>query len=116
MVEIGILAMLAMAVLAAFVVMACLAFFVRAVVWVVLLPLKLLLWAMFLPFLLLKLLIGAIVGIVVAPVVALFGLVAAILAGAVFLIPLAPFLLIVAAIFWLLKKDRPSTTLPARTV
>lgn len=106
MLEIGALAIVAMTVVAAFMVMVCLAFFVRAIVWVVLLPIKLLLWVVFLPLLLLKLLVGAIIGIILAPVVAIFGLVVALTAGVVFLVPLAPFLVIVAAIFWLMKKDR----------
>ncbi|HEX2342893.1 MAG TPA: hypothetical protein VHI98_20630 [Vicinamibacterales bacterium] len=116
MLEIGALVFLLMMVTAAVVVLACLAFVVRAVVWLVLLPIKLLFWFLFLPFLLLKLILGAILGIVLAPVFAVFGLLVAFTAGIALLIPMAPLLVIVAAIFWLIKKDRPTTTLPARTV
>ena len=116
MLEIGALLFVLMFVLAACIVLACLAFFVRAIVWLVLFPIKLLFWVLFLPFLLLKLILGAILGIVLAPVFAVFGLLVAFTAGIALLIPVAPLLVIAAAIFWLIKKDRPTTTLPARTV
>jgi hypothetical protein len=103
-------------VVAGVVVLACVAFFVRAILWLVLLPIKLLFWLLFLPFLLLKMILGAILGLVLAPVFALFALLVAFTAGIALLIPMAPLLVIVAAIFWLIKKDRSTTTLPARTV
>jgi hypothetical protein len=102
--------------LAAVVVMTCLAFVVRAIVWLVLFPIKLLFWILFLPFLLLKVILGAIVGIVLAPIFAVLGLLVAFTAGIALLVPMAPLLVIIAAVFWLIKKDRPTTTLPARTV
>ena len=116
MLEIGALAFFAMFIVAAVLVVACVAFFVRAILWLVLLPIKLLFWFLFLPFLLLKVIVGAIVGIVLAPIFAVFGLLVAFTAGIALLIPMAPLLVIVAALFWLIKKDRPATTLPARTV
>jgi hypothetical protein len=116
MLEIGMLAIVVVSVLAAFVAIWCIALFIRAVLWVVLLPIKLLLWLVFLPLLLLKLVIGLLIGIVFAPIFAIFGLIVVLTAGVAFLLPLAPFVLIVAAIFWLMKKDRPATTLPARPI
>jgi hypothetical protein len=116
MFEIAALFFLMAIVIAGVVVLACVAFFVRALVWLVLLPIKLLFWVLFLPFLLLKVIVGVILGIVLAPVFALFGLLLAFTAGVALLVPVAPLVLIVAAVFWLIKKDRPSTTLPVRTV
>lgn len=116
MLEIGALVFVLMFALAVVVAIACVAFFVRAIAWLVLLPIKLLFWVLFLPFLLLKVILGAILGIVLAPIFAVFGLLVAFTAGIALLIPIAPLLVIVAAVFWLIKRDRPVTTLPARTV
>jgi hypothetical protein len=33
-----------------------------------------------------------------------------------FVIPLAPLLIVAAVVFWLIKRDRPAPALPARTV
>jgi hypothetical protein len=73
------------------------------------------LWALFLPLLLVKLLVGAVVALIVLPVLAVVGGIVALVFGAMFVIPLAPLLVVVAVIFWLLKKDRPAA-LPARTI
>jgi hypothetical protein len=116
MLELGVAAIVVLTMLAAFVFLACLAFVARVVLWVVLLPLKLLLFLVFLPLLILKLLIGAIVGVIVMPILALAGLLVALTVSGVILIPLAPVIVIIAAVFWLIKKDRPTTTtLPARS-
>ena len=76
-----------MIVLAAVVVLACLAFVVRAVVWLVLLPIKLLLLGAVPAVPAPQTILGAIVGIVLAPVFALFALLVALTAGVALLIP-----------------------------
>jgi hypothetical protein len=103
--------------IAAFVAIALsLAFAVRAAIWLVLLPVKLVLWTLFLPLLLVKLFIGAILGLVFLPLLAVAGGIVALVFGAMFVIPLTPLLIVIAVVFWLIKKDRQAPALPARTV
>jgi hypothetical protein len=103
-------------VVTAFVMFAFLALFVRAVIWLVLFPVRLLFWLLFLPLLLVKVILGMVFGLVVLPILAFAGVVIAGLLGAALVIPFAPLLLVIAVVFWLLKKDRPAAQLPARTV
>ena len=63
-----------------------------------------------------KILIGAIVGLVVLPLLVVAGGIVALVFGAMFVIPLAPLLIVAAVVFWLIKRDRTAPALPARTV
>jgi hypothetical protein len=116
MVEFGLVALIVIAAVGGVLLLAGLALVARALIWLVLLPLKLVFGLLLLPFLLIKLLLTIIFAVIVMPViavVAVVGIVAALGVGAALTLPLAPFLIFVAVIFWLLKKDKP--TLPART-
>lgn len=80
---------------------------IRALVWLVLLPLKIVFGLLILPFLLLKLLFGIAVGVVVLPVVGVIAVVGAVIGvvalGAMLLVPLLP-LLVVALLIWAAVK------------
>jgi hypothetical protein len=123
MVEFGVVALILMAAIGGVLLLAGLALVARALIWLVLLPVKLVFGLLLLPFLLIKLLLTIIFGVIVVPIVAVIavvgavvGIVAAFTVGTALAIPLAPFLLFAAVIFWLLKKDKPASTLPVRSV
>jgi hypothetical protein len=88
--------------------MLALVLFAKAVLWLVLLPFRLLFGlvfgVLFLPLLILKLVVGVVLLVIVGPVV-LIGLIAAVVAAIVGLaIPLFP-LLCIAFVVWLLVKS-----------
>ena len=79
---------------------------VRAALWVLFLPFRVVGWVLFLPLLLLKMLV-AIAGAVLTPVVAVIAaVVAAIVAG--LFVPLLPVLVIAAFVWLVVKLSRPS--------
>ena len=61
-----------------------------------------------LPLLLLKWLIGGIVLIVVGPILALVGVLLLVVFGAIFFVPLLPFLLLAGLVWLLVRSTRPA--------
>jgi hypothetical protein len=79
---------------------------VRAALWILFLPFRVVGWLLFLPLLLLKAVV-AIVGLVLTPVVAVIAaVVAAVVAG--LFVPLLPVLVIAAFVWLVVKMSRPS--------
>lgn len=82
-----------------------LALFVKAVLWVVLLPVRLVFWFLLLPLLfVLKLVFGAVLLLVAAPVMIVATLVAMVAALAALAVPLLP-VLFIAFVVWLLVRS-----------
>src|SRR5512132_3670678 len=81
-----------------------LATFAKVILWLVLLPLRLILYVLLLPLLILKLIVGGIATLIVLPVLAIVG----ILLAAVFALPLLPFVAIGFVIWLLVRGNRPS--------
>ena len=79
---------------------------VRAALWILFLPFRVVGWLLFLPLLLLKMLV-AIVGVVLTPVVAVVAAVVAALVAGLF-VPLLPVLVIAAFVWLVVKVSRPS--------
>ena len=79
---------------------------VRAALWILFLPFRVVGWLLFLPLLLLKLLVG-IAGAVLTPVVAVMAAVVAAVVAALF-VPLFPVLVIAAFVWLVVKLSRPS--------
>ncbi len=79
---------------------------VRAALWILFLPFRVVGWLLFLPLLLLKLLVG-IAGAVLTPVVAVMAAVVAAVVAALF-VPLLPVLVIAAFVWLVVKLSRPS--------
>ena len=103
MIEFGVLLLVGAAVFT----LLAIAAIVKALLWIVLLPFRLLFWAvaglLFIPFLLLKALIGGLFMLLALPVLILAALVAALVA---ILVPLLPLLLLFGLI-WFLVRDQP---------
>jgi hypothetical protein len=79
---------------------------VRAALWILFVPFRVVGWLLFLPLLLLKAVV-AIVGLVLTPVVAVIAaVVAAVVAG--LFVPLLPVLVIAAFVWLVVKMSRPS--------
>jgi hypothetical protein len=79
---------------------------VRAALWILFLPFRVVGWLLFLPLLLLKIVV-AVVGAILTPVVAVVAAVVAALVAGMF-VPLLP-VLVIAALVWLaVKISRPS--------
>jgi hypothetical protein len=110
---IELVALSVLAVIAFVVVMAGLAL-LKVVLWVVLLPIRLVLGLLLLPLLFLKAIAGGIVMLVVGPLVALALVGAALAMAAALIVPLLP-LLVVAFVVWLLVRASDSSTVPTRT-
>ena len=79
---------------------------VRAALWILFLPFRVVGWLLFLPLLLLKVVV-AIVGAVLTPVVAVVAAVLAALVAGLFA-PLLPVLVIAAFVWLVVKMSRPS--------
>jgi hypothetical protein len=79
---------------------------VRAALWILFLPFKVVGWLLFLPLLLLKLVV-AIVGAVLTPMVAVVAAVLAAIVAGLF-VPLLPVLVIAAFVWLVVKMARPS--------
>lgn len=79
---------------------------VKAALWIVFLPFRVVGWLLFLPLLLLKIVV-AVVGAVLTPVVAVVAAVLAAVVAAVF-VPLLPVLIIAAFVWVAVKIARPS--------
>ena len=79
---------------------------VRAALWILFLPFRVVGWLLFLPLLLLKLLVG-IAGAVLTPVVAVMAAVVAAVVAAL-LVPLLPVVVIAAFVWLVVKLSRPS--------
>ena len=79
---------------------------VRAALWILFLPFRVVGWLLFLPLLLLKMFVG-IVGAVLTPVVAVIAAVVAAVVAALF-VPLFPVLVIAAFVWLVVKLSRPS--------
>jgi len=77
----------------------------RGIVWLVMLPLRLLFALLFLPFLLIKAIVAGLMFLVAGPLVALLAVVAAVVVTMLVAIPLAPVLLLLGAI-WLVTRPR----------
>ena len=79
---------------------------VRAALWILFLPFRVVGWLLFLPLLLLKVVV-AVVGAILTPVVAvLAAILAAVVAG--LFVPLLPVLVIAAFVWVVVKMSRPS--------
>jgi hypothetical protein len=81
---------------------------VRALLWLVLLPLKIIFALLFLPLLLIKALVGGLLFLVVGPLFAFASIVGAIVLAAVFALPLAPILLLLFVIWLVARERRPA--------
>jgi hypothetical protein len=79
---------------------------VRALLWILFLPFRVVGWLLFLPLLLVKAVV-AIVGLVLTPVVAVIAVVAAAVVAGLF-VPLLPVLVIAAFVWLIVKMSRPS--------
>ncbi len=84
---------------------------VRAALWILFLPFRVVGWLLFLPLLLLKAVV-AIVGVVLTPVVAVVAAVVAALVAGLF-VPLLPVLVIAAFVWLVVKVSRPSQPIRA---
>ena len=78
---------------------------IRGVFWLLLLPVRLILGVLFLPFLLIKAILGGLWFVVVGPLFAFVSIVLAVVVAAIFVVPLAPILLLLF-VFWMLTRDR----------
>ena len=110
MIELLALVFIGTALLGLFALFSVLAVGFRVILWIVLLPFRLLFALLILPLLLFKLLIGGLVFLIVGPVLAILAFVAAIVIGAVVAVPLLP-LLLVGAIIWMILRTGRSTAL-----
>jgi hypothetical protein len=79
---------------------------VRAALWILFLPFRVVGWLLFLPLLLLKAAV-AIVGVVLTPIVAVVAAVLAAVVAGLF-VPLLPVLVIAAFVWLVVKMSRPS--------
>jgi hypothetical protein len=95
-----------LAVLALFVTAAVVGSLVRAVLWILFLPFRVVGWLLFLPLLLLKVAV-AIVGAILTPVIAVVAAVLAAVVAGLF-VPLIPVLVIAAFVWLVVKMSRPS--------
>src|SRR4051794_33158661 len=84
----------------------------KGLLWLVLLPFRLLFAVLLLPFLLIKAILGAVMFVVVGPIFAVLAIVSAIVLTAALAVPLAPVLLLLFAI-WMLARPRRQPLLPA---
>lgn len=81
---------------------------IKAILWLVLLPFRILLGILFLPLLLIKLVVGTIVFAVLGPILAIV-LVCAAIAGIVALaVPLLPLLCIAFVVWAVMRSSRPA--------
>jgi hypothetical protein len=81
-------------------------FALKAILWLVLLPFRLLFHLLVLPLLLLKILVVGLVIVVVAPVLALLAIGGLIAAFVAVLVPVLPFLLVGGLVYLLLRPAR----------
>ena len=79
---------------------------VRAALWILFLPFRVVGWLLFLPLLLLKIIVG-VVGAMLTPVVAVVAAVLAAVVAGLF-VPLLPMLVIAAFVWLAVKMSRPS--------
>ena len=85
------------------------AILLKCVVWLVLLPFRLLFAILLLPFLLIKAIVGGVLMVIVLPILAIAGIVAAIALAAAVLVPLLPVLFIALAIWFVIRaSQRPA--------
>jgi hypothetical protein len=108
MIELVFLALLVAGGLAALALFATVVGILKLVLWVVLLPLRLVFWLLLLPLLLLKFVFGALLAVLVAPLLALVlivGIAAALLAVAV---PLLPVFALAAIVYVLVRAASPA--------
>ena len=110
MIELGALLLFGVAIL---VVVAVAAAVLKVVLWAVFLPFRLLFWLLgglvILPFLLLKLLFGAVMFVLTLPLL-LLGLIAGAIAAAVgLMLPLLPLILLAALIYYLVRPEPHAT-------
>jgi hypothetical protein len=108
MIELGLLLLAGAAILTGVI---ALAVILKAVLWVVLLPVRLLFWGLgallFLPLLLFKFLFGGLLLILALPIIVVSLVAAAAAAAAALLVPHLP-LLLRAAVIWLLVRPQPA--------
>lgn len=87
---------------------------VKIVLWVVLLPFRLLFWAigglLVLPLLLLKAVVGGVLLLLALPLLVVGSLLAVVLVAVVVLLPLLPFVLLCLLIWYLLRSSRSEST------
>jgi len=86
----------------------------RGLVWLVMLPLRLLFGLLFIPFLLIKAIVAGLMFLVAGPLVALLAVVAAVVLAMLVAIPLAPVLLLLGVI-WLVTRPRRQALAAAGT-
>ena len=87
------------------------AFVLHGILWLFLLPFRLLFGLILLPFLVLKFVIGGIFMLIVAPIVAIVTIIAVLATILAVGIPLLPFIIVGAAIYILFRNTSP---VPAR--
>ena len=83
----------------------------RSILWLVLLPLRLVFALLLLPFRLIGAVFAGLMFLIAVPVVALLGLIAAVVLTAALAVPLAPVLLVLF-VFWMLTRPRRQVLLP----
>jgi len=83
----------------------------KGLLWLVLLPFRLLFALLLLPFLLIKAIIAGLLFLVAGPIFAVLAIVAAVVLTAALAIPLAPVLLVLFAV-WMLARPRRQPLLP----
>jgi hypothetical protein len=86
---------------------------VKTLLWLVLLPLRLLFYVLLLPLLLIKAIVGGLLFVVLGPILIVGFLIAAVAAIVAFAVPLLP-VLFVAFLIWLLVRGNSRTTAIAR--
>jgi hypothetical protein len=106
MVELGALLLLGVAVLTFVVAIAAA---LKAVLWIILLPIRLVFWLLgmllVLPLLLVKLVFGGIVMLIALPLIVIGLALAFVVAAVAIVLPLVPFILLIALIWYLIKPD-----------
>ena len=84
-------------------------FVLKTILWLVLLPVRLVFWLLgtllFLPLLLIKLLVGGVVFLVALPVLAIVLVVAAIAVATAFLVPAIPLIFLIALVWYLVRPE-----------
>ena len=85
----------------------------RTLLWLVLLPLRIVFGILLLPFLLLKLIVGALAFVIVGPLLGVFAVIGAVLGVVVLAAVALPFtpLLVLAFVAWLLLRQQRTTAL-----
>ena len=119
MIELAVLAIIGFTLVALFAAAAVVLALVKAVLWLVLLPFRILFGLLFLPLLLLKLVLGGVLLFLLTPVLVVAGVVAVVAGAAAVVVPLLPLILLGLILYAIVraasrKHDERMTTVATR--